>query len=108
MKGEARGSTGRGITPAYLDEVGQFQIYYADFLGNKEIFAGKMRERIDRVQRDQARLQVASEHWLTFFDTHYSRNAANTEIIEAGLFTSKDFDFSQFSEKHPSASTLIS
>ena len=29
---EPRGSTGRGITPAYLDEVGQAQITFADFL----------------------------------------------------------------------------
>ena len=103
MKGEARGSTGRGITPAYLDEVGQFQIYYADFLGNKEIFAGKMRERIDRVQRVIKHVcQVASEHWLTFFDTLTTAEIrANAEIIEAGLFTTKDFDFSQFSGEAP-------
>ena len=33
LKDDPRGSTGRGITPAYLDEVGQFQIFYADFRG---------------------------------------------------------------------------
>ena len=38
QRGDPRGSTGRGITPAYLDEVGQFQIYYADFLGSKSYF----------------------------------------------------------------------
>ena len=28
LKEEPRGSTGRGITPSYMDEVGQFQIWY--------------------------------------------------------------------------------
>jgi hypothetical protein len=33
LREEPRGSTGRGITPAYSDETGQWQITYADFLG---------------------------------------------------------------------------
>ena len=32
---EPRGSTGRGITPAFGDETGQWQIYYADFRGSR-------------------------------------------------------------------------
>jgi adenylosuccinate synthase len=51
LGGEPRGSTGRGITPAYLDEVGQFQIYYGDLLGPKEVFARKFRERVARTLR---------------------------------------------------------
>jgi adenylosuccinate synthase len=37
-----RGSTGRGITPAYLDEVGQWQITFSDFLAGKNYFARKL------------------------------------------------------------------
>ena len=103
MKGEARGSTGRGITPAYLDEVGQFQIYYADFLGSKEIFAGKMKGRIDRAVRVIKHVcQVAQERWPVFFETlTTAETRANAEVIEAGLFTVEDFDFSQFAEEAP-------
>ena len=45
---EPRGSTGRGITPAYQDEVGQWQITYADFLGGPNYFARKLAQRADR------------------------------------------------------------
>lgn len=103
MKGEARGSTGRGITPAYLDEVGQFQIYYADFLGSKEVFIDKMRGRIDRAVRVIKHVcQVAPERWPSFFETlTAAETRANAEVIEAGLFTVEDFDFGQFAEEAP-------
>ncbi|NCQ35663.1 adenylosuccinate synthase, partial [bacterium] len=70
LGGDARGSTGRGITPAYLDEVGQFQIYYADFLGSKDAFAAKLRARVDRAMRIiQHVCQVAPVRWPGFFET---------------------------------------
>ena len=45
---EARGSTGRGITPAYADEVGQFQIHYSEFLGAKADYAVRLSARLNR------------------------------------------------------------
>ncbi|MBI2496863.1 MAG: adenylosuccinate synthetase, partial [Opitutae bacterium] len=51
LKEEPRGSTGRGITPAYLDEVGQQQITYADFLSGPNYFARKLAQRADRAVR---------------------------------------------------------
>ena len=45
---EARGSTGRGITPAYADEVGQFQIHYSEFLGAKSDYATRLSARLNR------------------------------------------------------------
>ena len=48
---EPRGSTGRGITPAYGDETGQWQIYYTDFRGSREAFARKLAARADRALR---------------------------------------------------------
>ena len=103
QKGEPRGSTGRGITPAYLDEVGQFQIYYADFLGSKEAFATKMHGRIDRAMRViQHVCQVAPERWLGFFETLTgAETRANAEIIEAGKFAACEFDFGQFAGDAP-------
>ena len=67
---DPRGSTGRGITPAYLDEVGQFQIYYADFRGAKDPFAKKMRQRIQRALKIIEHVcQVQPERWFAFFET---------------------------------------
>ncbi len=98
QKGDPRGSTGRGITPAYLDEVGQFQIYYADFLGSKEAYAAKMQGRIDRAMRIIEHVcQVAPERWPSFFETlSGAETRANDEVIEAGKFDAAEFDFSQF------------
>lgn len=45
---EPRGSTGRGITPSYMDEVGQFQICYCDFCGPKDVFAKKLSNKLRR------------------------------------------------------------
>lgn len=103
QKGAPRGSTGRGITPAYLDEVGQFQIYYADFLGTKAAFATKMRGRIDRALRVIEHVcQVAPERWPSFFETlSIAETRANAEVIEAGKFTAQEFDFCQFAGEAP-------
>jgi adenylosuccinate synthase len=103
QKGAPRGSTGRGITPAYLDEVGQFQIYYADFLGTKEAFVTKMQGRIDRALRVIEHVcQVAPERWPTFFETLTgAETRANGEVIDAGLFSVEEFNFRQFAGTTP-------
>ena len=35
---ESRGTTGRGISPAYCDETGQWQIFYQSFLEDRKLF----------------------------------------------------------------------
>lgn len=68
LKQEARGSTGRGITPAYLDEVGQWQIFYADFCGPKDAFVQRMRGRIERAcSTIKYVCGVTGEKWYAFF-----------------------------------------
>ncbi|MFP4069260.1 MAG: adenylosuccinate synthetase [Opitutales bacterium] len=98
LGGDKRGSTGRGITPAYLDEVGQFQIYYADFLGTKDAFAEKLRARVDRAMRVIEHVcQVDAGRWPGFFATLTEAEIrANAEIIESGRFDAAEFDFSRF------------
>src|SRR5580700_6846693 len=51
LKEEPRGSTGRGITPAYADEVSQFQICFYDFLAGPNYFARRLAQRADRACR---------------------------------------------------------
>jgi len=103
LGGDARGSTGRGITPAYLDEVGQFQIYYADFLGSKDFFAEKLRGRVDRAMRIIEHVcQVAPERWSVFFETLSGAEArANAEIITTDKVPADAFDFAQFAGEAP-------
>jgi adenylosuccinate synthase len=98
LKEEARGSTGRGITPAYQDETGQWQITFADFLGGPNFFARKLRQRVDRVMRTiQHVCEVSPASWDAFFDKlSAAETKANAEALEMGLFDKADFDFKRF------------
>jgi adenylosuccinate synthase len=100
---EPRGSTGRGITPAYGDEVGQAQITYSDFLGGPNYFARKLTQRADRALRTiQHVCRVSPERFAGFFDTlTAAETRANAEAIEAGVFPKSEFDFAQFRGAEP-------
>ncbi|MGA3006903.1 MAG: adenylosuccinate synthetase [Opitutaceae bacterium] len=98
LREEARGSTGRGITPAYLDEVGQGQITFSDFLGGPNYFARKLAQRADRALRTIRHVcQVNDEAWDGFFTTlTAAERRANAEAIGLGVFDQDEFDFTQF------------
>ncbi|MGF1449856.1 MAG: adenylosuccinate synthetase [Opitutales bacterium] len=100
---DARGSTGRGITPAYLDEVGQFQIFYGDFLNGREAFTRKLSLRADRaVRMIQHVFQVTPEAWQSFFVTlSAAETRANTETLDAGHLPSEAVDFQRFAGHEP-------
>ena len=95
---EPRGSTGRGITPAYLDEVGQQQITFSDFLAGPNFFARKLAQRADRALRTiQHVYRVSPETFAGFFDKlSVAEKRANAEAIELGVFTADEFDFTPF------------
>ena len=98
---EPRGSTGRGITPAYLDEVGQWQITFADFHAGPNYFARKLAQRADRALRViQHVCRVSPETFAGFFEKlTASELRANAEGLEMGVFTPDEFDFTQFRGK---------
>lgn len=100
---EPRGSTGRGITPAYQDEVGQWQITYADFLGSRADFARKLAQRADRALRTiQHVCQVPPDTFAGFFDKlSQAELRANTEALELGVFSAAEFDFTVFRGPEP-------
>jgi adenylosuccinate synthase len=95
---EPRGSTGRGITPAFSEETGLFQIFYSSFLGPKELFAQKLAQRVDRAIRTiQHVYRTDATTWHGFFDTLTTAELrANAEGIELGCFDNSEFDFTQF------------
>jgi adenylosuccinate synthase len=95
---EPRGSTGRGITPAYLDEVGQQQITYSDFLAGPNFFARKFAQRADRACRTiQHVCRVTPATWAGFFDKlTAAEQRANAEAIDLGVFAQEEFDFTRF------------
>ncbi|MBO7520965.1 MAG: adenylosuccinate synthetase [Opitutales bacterium] len=103
LKEEPRGSTGRGITPSYLDEVGQFQIWYCDFLGTKEAFASKMRPRLERAcDTIKYVCKVSEKKWGEFFDILTNAELrANAQSIEEGVFSKDEFDFHKFMGAKP-------
>ena len=100
---EPRGSTGRGITPAYQDEVGQWQITYADFLGSRGEFARKLAQRADRALRTiQHVCRVSPERFAEFFNRlTAAEQRANAEAIEGGIFPREEFDFTRFAGTAP-------
>lgn len=100
---EPRGSTGRGITPAYLDEVGQQQITFADFLGGPNYFARKLAQRADRACRTiQHVCRVSPATWDSFFtQLTNAETRANGDAIKLGLFSAADFDFHAFRGEAP-------
>jgi adenylosuccinate synthase len=100
---EPRGSTGRGITPAYLDEVGQQQITYSDFLAGPNYFARKLAQRADRACRTiQHVCRVSAATWDSFFDKlTVAEKRANAEAVELGVFPAAEFDFTRFRGREP-------
>lgn len=98
LKHLPRGSTGRGITPAYCDEVGQWQILYADFLGDKETFSEKMIAHMARAERViQYVCQTSAEQWDEFFAKLTAAELRGNKLaIDAGIFIEADFDFTKF------------
>lgn len=100
---EPRGSTGRGITPAYLDEVGQWQVTYSDFLAGPNYFARKLAARADRACRTiQHVCRVSEATWASFFEKLSAAELrANAEAIELGVFGKEEFDFTRFRGSAP-------
>jgi adenylosuccinate synthase len=98
-----RGSTGRGISPAFSDEVGQHVVYYGDLLSDKETFAAKMRERIKHSEQlARACNKVSPERWNQFFDELTAAEVkANKQSTDAGYFSPQDFDLTRFRGKEP-------
>ena len=98
-----RGSTARGISPAYSDETGQWQIFFNDFKGERETFARKLSQRLDRALRTIEHVcRVSPETWDGFFEKlTEAENRANSETIEAGIFPPEEFDFHRFKGEEP-------
>jgi adenylosuccinate synthase len=98
-----RGSTGRGITPAYSDEANQWPIYFGEFRDSRESFERRFRTRLNRASRIIKDIcQVIPEHWDIFFDRlTLAETRANQAAIDAGIFTKEEFDFCKFRSSEP-------
>ena len=105
---DPRGSTGRGITPAYLDEVSQWQITFSDFHAGQNWFARKLAQRADRALRViQHVCRVSPETFAGFFDKlAAAEQRANGEALQLGVFDLAEFDFTRFRGDGPFALNL--
>jgi len=100
---EPRGSTGRGISPAYVDETAQLQMQFWEFLAPREAFAARLRARLDRAERVARHVcRVPAEVWHGLFErlTEAERRA-NAGAVDAGVFPSAEFDFTRFRGPEP-------
>ena len=100
---EPRGSTGRGITPSYADESSQFQICYAEFLGDRAAFAHRLSARLNRAcDIIKYVCKVAPEKWAQFFATLTKAELrANADAIKDGVFDESEFTFEKFMGPNP-------
>lgn len=100
---ENRGSTGRGISPAYCDETGQWQIFYQQFLDDRSKFKFSLKGRIQRaLDTIQHVCKVNEVDWYDFFSTlSNAENRANKEAIDEGIFDKEEFNFHSFMGKEP-------
>ena len=100
---EPRGSTGRGITPAYADEIGQWQMTFSDFHAGPNFFARKLAQRADRALRVIRHVcRVSPETFAGFFDRlTVAEQRANSEAIDLGIFPKEEFDFTRFRGTEP-------
>jgi len=98
-----RGSTGRGISPAFSDEVLQHVIHFNDFAGDFAAFRTKMTTRIRRAEREAAACsRVSSKEWQSFFDSLTEAEVkANSDSILQGVFSRSTFDFTRFCGSEP-------
>lgn len=100
---EKRGSTGRGISPAYMDETAQFQITYDEFRADERRFRSRMAARLERAVRTiQHVCRVPEPVWRGFFATlTQAEQRANANLIELGLFPETAFDYTRYLGEHP-------
>jgi adenylosuccinate synthase len=100
---ESRGSTGRGISAAYSEETGHWQMHYSDFLAGPNFFSRKLAQRADRACRTiQHVYRVDEATWNGFFDRLTEAELrANADTIAAGVFGREEFDFTQFRGPEP-------
>ncbi len=103
LKQESRGSTGRGISPAYSDETGQWQIFYLSFLEERSLFRQSLQRRVQRATRMIRDVcQVSETDWGEFFTTlTQAEENANRNSIENGIFPASEFDFIKFMGPRP-------
>jgi adenylosuccinate synthase len=100
---EPRGSTGRGISAAYGEETGHWQMHFSDFLAGPNFFARKLAQRADRACRTvQHVYRVDEKTWHGFFDRlTEAESRANADAISEGIFPKAEFDFTVFRGKKP-------
>jgi adenylosuccinate synthase len=93
-----RGSTGRGISPAYADETAHFALHYGAFRGDRADFAREMESRLERVRLTLLHVcGVDCDQIRSFLETlRDAEQRANRNLVEAGLFPLEAFDYTRW------------
>ncbi len=100
---ESRGSTGRGISAAYCEETGHWQMHFSDFQAGPNFFSRRLAQRADRACRMIRHVyRVDEATWNAFFDRlTEAEQRSNAEAVSDGVFGKDEFDFTQFRGTEP-------
>lgn len=105
LQEQPRGSTGRGISPAYADEGSLFQMTYSEYLNDFETYTNRFNQRIRRAMNVIEHVcRVPATQWFQFLDQlTQAELRANQPSIDAGIFSSEEFNFRRFATEQPFA-----
>lgn len=99
--GVSRGSTGRGISPAFQAETSHTQIFYNSFRGLKSAFANKLLANIAKCEkRIQYEYGLSKKDWNDIF-SELTLAEQNANEINSHFFSADEFDFNRFKGEQP-------
>lgn len=95
---DKRGSTARGISPAYSDETLQFAIHYAEFQQRRDSFEKRLQQRIQRTLKTIFHVcEVTPGQLLEFLQQLSAADLrAHQGLVDAGIQRAQDFDLTRF------------
>ncbi|MCB9029920.1 MAG: adenylosuccinate synthetase [Deltaproteobacteria bacterium] len=101
--GQSRGSTGRGITPAFADETTQQQIFFGDLAGSYNDFYAKLSEKAQLAASICREVYgISNDEWFQIFEElTTAEQRANRQQIEEGTITAEELDFRSFCGDEP-------
>ncbi len=102
-EGTSRGSTGRGIAPAFEHEANHSQIFFETLIDDPELFATQLTKRMEEAGlRIRDIYQLTEREWYQLFEKlTQAETKAHLEPIRDGVLSEDEFNFKRFATSRP-------